>query len=140
MEQRQMMWTSHSNLNLWFDTWKDTMIGLGFARKKEGTDPSNTEGSLFFFPGQKDRIINLDETDGSIDNSTGQRGGRPPLVFYVSDICGGGTQASKSSYSPTIICGSTAAGEALPPHFQLKTDLCTASRRNQDQCRVHWEM
>jgi hypothetical protein len=36
-------------------------------------------------------------------------------------IAGGGTQVNKSGYSSTIICGSNAAGEPFPPHFQLKT-------------------
>jgi len=37
-------------------------------------------------------------------------------------IGGGGLEASKSLHDPTIACGLTAAGEALPPHFWLKTD------------------
>ena len=124
IEQRRVQWTTYSNLNLWYDTWEETLVELGFARKKEPGD--NVEGSLFFFDGQLNRIINLDETDGSLDNTAGQRGGRPPVVFYSNDINGGATQASKSTYSPTIICGSNAAGEALPPHFQLKTSAQTA--------------
>jgi len=31
-------------------------------------------------------------------------------------------------YTYAYICGSTAAGEALPPHFQLKTDATEASQ------------
>jgi hypothetical protein len=92
---------------------------LGFARKKEATDPAGTEGSLFFLT--PERIINFNETDGTLDNTTGNRGGRPPVVFYAKDIQGGATVANKSSYSPTIICSVNAKGEALPPHFQLKT-------------------
>jgi hypothetical protein len=36
-------------------------------------------------------------------------------------LLGGATAANKSGYSSTIICGSNAAGEPIPPHFQLKT-------------------
>jgi len=43
------------------------------------------------------------------------------LVFYGKDMAGGSTAASKTSYTPTIICGSNAEGEAIPPHFQLKS-------------------
>jgi len=120
-EHRRLQWTTHSNLNAWFDTWRNTLIHLGFAREKTIGD-EDVVGELVFFDGQKDRILNLDETDGLLDNTNGQRGGRKPMVFYCHGVSGGGTEASKSSYSPTIICGSTAAGEALPPHFQLKTD------------------
>ena len=51
----------------------------------------------------------------------GQRGGRPSIVFYSEDISGGASRANKTSYSPTIIAGSTASGDPLPVHFQLKT-------------------
>ena len=74
-----------------------------------------------FFPGQTRRIINIDETDGSLDDTTGQRGGRPSMVFTAPDLAGGGTSVNKSGYSSTTICGSSAAGEPVPPHFQLKS-------------------
>jgi hypothetical protein len=125
VEQRRVKWTSYSNLHCFYEMWEETLVSLGFGRKKEPTDPPEIEGNIFFFPGQRRRILNFDETDGTLDNCNGQRGGRPPIVFYASDISGGATQASKSSYSPTIICGSNAAGEALPPHFQLKTTAQT---------------
>ena len=73
------------------------------------------------FDGMARRIGNLDETDGSLDETTHQRGGRPSMTFYSSDVSGGGTAVNKSGYSCTIICGSTAAGEPFPPHFQLKS-------------------
>jgi len=122
-ELRRLMWSTCSNLKAWFDTWQHTLTFLGFARMKR-TDGSDdlVVGVIVFFDGQTNRILNIDETDGSLDNTNGQRGGRKPMAFYCHGISGGGTSASKSSYSPTIICGSTAAGEALPPHFQLKTD------------------
>jgi hypothetical protein len=120
IEQRRVMWTTAYNLDVWFSTWKETLIDLGFAREKE-PDDKNVEGELVFFAGQRERIGNVDETDGSIDDTTGQRGGRPPMRFFASDVGGGATAVNKSSYSSTIICGSTAAGEPYPPHFQLKT-------------------
>ena len=128
-EHRRLQWTTHANLKAWFTQWENTLIELGFGRKKK-TDGSedHIEGSVVFFPGQTSRIINIDETDGSLDNTNGKRGGRKPMVFYAPDVAGGGTEASKSSYSPTIICGSNAAGEAIPPHFQLKTAAKTSER------------
>ena len=86
--------------------------------KREGEE---CEGSVVFFDGQKDIIINLDETDGALDNTCGQREGRPSFIFYSEDISGGASRANKTSYSPTIIAGSRYVGDPLPLHFQLKT-------------------
>jgi len=120
VEQRRVMWTTAYNLDMWFSTWKDTLIDLGFAREKEASD-GDIEGELVFFSGQLERIGNVDETDGSIDDTTGQRGGRPPMTFFAPEVAGGATAVNKSGYSSTIICGSNAAGEPFPPHFQLKS-------------------
>ena len=119
MEDRRSRWTTFTNLNLWFSTWERILIDLGFGRKKR--EGENCDGSVVFFEGQTDRIINLDETDGSMDNTTGQRGGRPNFVFYSNIISGGASRANKTSYCPTLIAGSTASGDPLPLHFQLKT-------------------
>jgi len=34
IEQRRSNWTTFSNLNLWFNTWKKVLVELGFGRKK----------------------------------------------------------------------------------------------------------
>jgi hypothetical protein len=133
-EARRVRWTTTYNLDLWFSTWKDTMIDLCFAREKLASDVG-VEGELFFFPGMSERILNMDETDGSIDDTTGQRGGRPALTFYAPDIGGGATAVNKSGYSATIICGSNAKGEPIPPHFQLKS---TAQTDSGQRLSVDW--
>jgi len=129
-ELRHILWTSYGNLKAWYTQWEHTLISLGFGRLKpiDGREDHLEEGSIIFFDGQKKRIINLDETDGSLDNTKGKRGGRPPHVFYGKDVAGGSTAASKTSYTPTIVCGSNADGEAIPPHFQLKSAAKTATR------------
>jgi len=124
MEQRRVEWTTHYNLNLWFSTWKETLIELGFAHEKTEAD-TDVEGEVVFLPGQKERILNVDETDGTLDDTKNQMGGRPPIVFTAPDVAGGSTSANKCGYKTTVICGSTAAGEPIPPHFQLKTDAKT---------------
>ena len=120
IEQRRVEWTTHYNLNLWFDTWKTTLIELGFAREKTEADV-DIEGEVVFLPGQKNRILNVDETDGTLDDTRGQTGGRPPVVFSSTDVPSGSTSVNKCGYKTTLICGSTAAGEPIPPHFQFKT-------------------
>jgi hypothetical protein len=124
VEQRRLAWTTAYHIDTWFTTFKTTLIDLGFARPKEATD-EDTVGELFFYPGQLQRILNFDETDGSIDNTTGKRGGRPPVTFYSNEVTGGATAANKSGYTATIIFGSNALGEPLPPHFQLKSTAQT---------------
>lgn len=119
MEQRRILWTTSYNLDVWFDSWKAVLIELGFGREKAPGD--DCVGEVFFFPGQLNRIGNIDETDGSIDDTTGQRGGCPAMTLLSSEISGGATAANKTGYSATIICGSNAAGEPFPPHFQLKS-------------------
>ena len=87
LEKRRAKWTTYTNLNMWFNTWEEVLIELGFAGlKREGED---FEGSVVFFDEQKDIIIKLDETDGALDNTCGKRGGRPSFVFYLEDISGG---------------------------------------------------
>ena len=70
-----------------------------------------------FFDGQKYRIINLDDSDGALNNTCGKRGGRPSFVFYSEEISGGASRANKTSYSPTIIAGSSSEGD--PPPLNL---------------------
>jgi hypothetical protein len=57
------------------------------------------------------------------------------MTFFSPTIAGGGTSVNKSGYSFTVICGSTAAGEPLPPHFQLKT---LAQSAEQERISVDW--
>jgi hypothetical protein len=121
VERARVLWTTHYNLDIWFSTFKEMCIDYGFARPKVEADDPDIEGELVFFPGQLQRIVNFDETDGSIDGTTGQRGGRPSNTFQSPLISGGTTAVNKSGYSATMIFGSNAAGEPLPLHFQLKT-------------------
>ena len=98
---------------MWFNTWEGVLIELGFSRLKiEGED---CEGSVVLFDGQKNMI--------TLDNTCGQRGGRPSFVFYSEDISGGASSANKTSYSPTIIAGSSYTGDPLALYFQLKIML-----------------
>ena len=73
VEQRRVQWTTHNNISVWFDSWEDTLVELGFARLKTEHDGDTIEGSLFFFKDQRRRILNFDETDGSLDNTSGHQ-------------------------------------------------------------------
>jgi hypothetical protein len=129
VDRARVQWTTSYNLDIWFSTFKGMCIDYGFARPKEDGDV-DTVGELFFFPGQLYRIVNFD-----IDDTTGQRGGRPPTVFNSPAVSGGVTAVNKSSYSATLIFGSNAAGEPLPLHFQLKTLAQTTEKQRMS---INW--
>ena len=78
---------------------------------------------------QKKRIINLDESCPSLDESDGTKGGHPVVSFYDPALPNLGRVASKSSTTATVICGSSAFGEAMPPHLQICTTAKTCERQ-----------
>ena len=55
IEHRRVEWTTNYNLNLWFSTWKETLIKLGFAREKTDAD-KDVSGEVVFLPGQTARF------------------------------------------------------------------------------------
>jgi hypothetical protein len=57
------------------------------------------------------------------------------VTFYSNEVTGGATAANKSGYTATIIFGSNALGEPLPPHFQLKSTAQTPeTQRMSTEC------
>jgi hypothetical protein len=108
-EERRVRWTTYYNLKRWYDNWERDLVNLGFAYRDES-------GNAIIPPEQLARILNIDETSISLDASTTQKGGRPEAVFYSPSLPNLGNQTIKSSVSTTMITGSTAAGEPIPPH------------------------
>ena len=102
------------NLVLWFNAWENFLVEYGF-----GTYDAN--GELVVEYEMKKRILNMDETCMSLDSGNGNRGGRPEVTYH--DICFPqlGRATSKSALTKTMISGSNAAGEPIPPHFQFQT-------------------
>jgi hypothetical protein len=111
-EARQIAWTTFCNLNPWFDSFKKHCIELGFSERE-------ADGSIGFI--HPERIFNLNETNVSLDGSSGDRGGHPTTTFYDPNLSRTGNAQSKTSKQCTVIFGSNALGQPLPPHFQLKT-------------------
>jgi len=120
VEERRVKWTTFNNLISWGDKVKDIIIELGFGRLRQPED--NVEGEIYFYEGQLERIINFDETRITLDQTETQRGGRPSFVFYNPKKPRPGSSTNKSSVALTLIVGGTAAGELIPPHFQLVTE------------------
>ena len=114
-EARRIQWMTAKNLSMWFDNWAHDLVELGFATMLSDT------GNVHIADDQLGRIINFDETCLSLDGSNGNRGGRPEVVFYNPLLQLTGRATSKSALTLTMITGSSASGEALPPHFQFQT-------------------
>jgi hypothetical protein len=120
MEEHRIKWTTYQNLKNWGDSAKEILIELGFGR--QSTVQDNVEGEIYFYNGQLDRILNFDETRITLDQTNVEKGGRPSFIFYNPNKPRPGSSANKSSLSLTLIVEGTAAGEMIPPHFQLTTD------------------
>jgi len=120
MEERRVRWTTYQNLKSWGDSAKEIIIELGFGRCSTSDD--NIPGEIFFYEGQLERIVNFDETRITLDQTDVQKGGRPSFVFYNPNMPRPGSSTNKSSLSLTLIVDGTAAGELIPPHFQLTTE------------------
>jgi len=114
MEERRVRWTTYSNLSLWFNQWETSLQNLGFGSR-------DATGKFVIHREQLSRIINIDETALSFDGSEGRCGGRPAVEFFDPTLQASHKRTSKSSVTITLIAGSSAAGEAIPPHFQFPT-------------------
>jgi hypothetical protein len=100
---------------MWFDNWERDLVELGTA----SIDPSTNKP--YIPKEQLSNICNFDETCLSLDGSNSNHGGRPEMVLYDPRFPLVGKPTSKSALTTTMITGSTAAGEALPPHLQFQT-------------------
>ncbi len=66
------------------------------------------------------RIVNIDETCLALDGGTRQRSRRPSIVYIDKHLPKVGKAYSECSMTIiTITTGSSAAGEAILPHFQF---------------------
>jgi hypothetical protein len=114
-EDRRIEWTTYKNLDMWFENWISNLVKLGFATKLNDGD------EIYINDEQMARIMNFDETCCSLDGGASTRGGRPEVTFYNLHLPQLGIGTSKSALTTTLITESSAAGEAIPPHFQYPT-------------------
>jgi hypothetical protein len=129
VELRRQLWTSDTNLNVWFDSFKKFVVDMGFALDEPEYNGEGLLVSEVTFPeDQKRRIVNLDETRITADGADGTPGGRPPHTLTVRHIPSTGTGMHKSADGGTLIAGSNAAGEVLPPHLQYSTKAKSTER------------
>ena len=77
-----------------------------------------TGSEIYFFEGQLDRIINLDESEISTDGTSKIHGGRPDTTYTSTES----KATNKSGYSANFIKGYNVAVATLHPHFQIKSN------------------
>jgi hypothetical protein len=122
-EERRIRWTTYQNLDLWFDSWERFLSDYGFGEYRDGK-------FVIFEDHMKKFILNLDETCCSIDGSNGVRGGHPVMTYYDTRFPQLGMPTPKTALATTMIMGSNAAGEALPPHIQFQTAAQTDENKS----------
>ena len=100
---------------MWFDNWEHDLVELGFAVC------DTTTGKIHIPEDQLELIGNFDETCLNLDGSSTNRGGRPEAFIYNPRFPVVRKATCKNSLTSTLVTGSTAAGEAFPPHIQYVT-------------------
>jgi hypothetical protein len=121
VEDRRVRWTMYSNLHAWFVSFKAFLIEFGFAT-------IGSDGRLLIMEATMRRIVNVDETEVSLDGSKTNAGGRPAVSFHDPHFPLTQRPAAKSSLSCTGIFGSNAAGGGVPIHWQLPTAATSEDR------------
>eukprot|EP00536_Pseudo-nitzschia_multiseries_P001111 jgi/Psemu1/180256/e_gw1.14.15.1 len=124
LEERRAVWATLNNINDWFINLKDLLTTKGFARLPTPEEKRNGhEGELVFLPGQLHRILNVDKTGLTLDGTGSKSGGRPVTEYAPANksLPCGATRTHKSSSRCTLVAGSTASGDPIPFHFQLKS-------------------
>ncbi len=121
VEERRVRWTTYANLNAWFDNFRAFLIEFDFAGVGDDGEPTFTKVHLR-------RIMNVDETEISLDASNTRAGGRPAVSFHDPHLPLTSRSTAKSLLACTGIFGSSAAGECVPPHFQLPTSATAEER------------
>ncbi len=105
---------TYANISSWFDNWERDLVELGFA--------FHDERGQCIIPGEQlQLIINFNETCLSADGREGRKGGHLEIVLHDPRLPMAGKVTNKDSITATLITGSNAVGEALPPHFQFQT-------------------
>jgi hypothetical protein len=117
-EDRRFCWTTFANISSWFDNWEFDLVELGFAMR-------GIDGTVTIPDDQLPFILNFDEMCLSLDGSEGRRGGQPVVTLHDPRFPYAGKRTKKDGLTATLVCGSNAAGEALPPHFQFQTKATT---------------
>jgi hypothetical protein len=121
VEERRVRWTTYANLDAWSVHFRAFLIEFDFAGVGDNGEPTFTEAQLH-------RIMNVDETEISLEVSNTRAGGRPAMSFHDPHLPLTSRSTAKSSIACMGIFGSSAAGKCVPPHIQLLTSATAEER------------
>jgi hypothetical protein len=94
VEERRVRWTPYANLDVWFNNFRAFLIEFNFAGIGDDGDPTFTEAQLH-------QIMNVDETEISLDASNTRAGGRPAVSFHDPHLPATSRSTAKSSLACT---------------------------------------
>ncbi|KAI2500983.1 hypothetical protein MHU86_13457 [Fragilaria crotonensis] len=117
IDDARAQWTTHDNLNQWFDNVKKDLLGTGLVVDE---NVFNKDGVLVselrFLKDTERRIINMDETHHDL-SITGDKGGSWAVSYHSPAFQRGANRGAKSARHVTGAYATNSAGEALPPFY-----------------------
>jgi hypothetical protein len=123
VEAGRVLWGKSRYLQQHFDILEKLLVDIGIAKVNSQYDPTSEAARkdeyhvslqpITLLPAQAHRVISLDETHVSLDNV--DKKGRQVVVGTDEDPHSVVFVRNKSSQSATMVGGSDASGNALPP-------------------------
>jgi hypothetical protein len=131
VEDARAQWTTHDNLNQWFDDVKKDLVATGLVDDKAVLDENgNVVSEVCFKCDSQRRIINMDETHHNLA-ITGDRGGPRAVSYHNPSFQRGASRGVKSGRHVTGVYATNAEGEALPPFY-----IFDSTAKSDDNFRV----
>lgn len=131
VEDARAQWTTHDNLNQWFDDVKKDLVATGLVEDKAVLDENgNVVSEVCFKCDSQRRIINMDETHHNLA-ITGDRGGPRAVSYHNPSFQRGASRGVKSGRHVTGVYATNAEGEALPPFY-----IFDSTAKSDDNFRV----
>jgi len=135
VEDARAQWTTHDNLNQWFDDVKKDLISTGLVDDVMVLDDNGELVSeVCFKTDSQRRIINMDETHHNL-SITGDKGGSRAVSYHNPAFQRGAVRGVKSGRHVTGVYATNAAGEALPPFYIFDS---TAKSEDNFRVKIDW--
>jgi hypothetical protein len=135
VEDARAQWTTHDNLDQWFDDAKADLLSTGLVDDIRVVDENGALLSeVTFKQDVTRRIINMDETHHDL-SITGDKGGSRSVSYHNPTLQRGANRGVKSARHVTGAYATTAAGEALPPFYIFDS---SAKCEENFRVRVEW--
>ena len=151
VDERRWLWTTYSNLNEWFEGFRQAVLeyGFGFERVEDASESESDDeadangrvaaralalkdddgkGELCIPLFARKRICNIDETQETLDNE-GESGGSRQKVLRDRRLGPGGRRKYEVGGHVTGFYGSNAAGEMLPALYIFDSSAKEAADR-----------